>query len=81
MKDRPCCNVKGTCAKHAPANRSEPVAFGAQQVQHSFRGYNDHHYHFAYYVVSAAILVKLKPEYATNEPFVSFVETLMLDPC
>ena len=41
--------------------------------------YNDHHYHFSYYVVTAAILVKLKPEHANNEPFVSFVETLIRD--
>ncbi|CAE7358532.1 unnamed protein product [Symbiodinium natans] len=41
--------------------------------------YNDHHYHFSYYVVSAAILVKLKPEYSSNGPFVSFVETLIRD--
>jgi endoglucanase Acf2 len=30
-------------------------------------------------VVSAAVLVKLKPEFAQNTPFVSFVDTLIRD--
>ena len=41
--------------------------------------YNDHHYHFSYFVVSAAVLVKLKPEFSTNHALVSFVDTLIRD--
>ncbi|CAE8638772.1 unnamed protein product [Polarella glacialis] len=41
--------------------------------------YNDHHYHFGYFVVSAAILLKLKPALAANNAFVSYVETLVRD--
>jgi hypothetical protein len=32
-----------------------------------------------YYVVSAAVLVKLKPEFGLNTDFVSFVDTLIRD--
>lgn len=41
--------------------------------------YNDHHYHFGYFVVSAAILAKLKPETLSNQLFVSYVNTLIRD--
>jgi len=41
--------------------------------------YNDHHYHFGYFVVAGAVLVKLLPEYADNADFVNYVETLMRD--
>ncbi|CAJ1381995.1 unnamed protein product [Effrenium voratum] len=41
--------------------------------------YNDHHYHFSYFVVSAAALVKLQPEMAADAGFVSFVDTLIRD--
>jgi len=33
----------------------------------------DHHYHFGYFVVTAAILAKLKPEWKNNTDFVDFV--------
>ncbi|CAE7196444.1 unnamed protein product [Symbiodinium necroappetens] len=61
------------------ASREGYGELGCRNADFGNACYNDHHYHFAYYVVSAAILVKLKPEYATNEPFVSFVETLIRD--
>jgi len=41
--------------------------------------YNDHHYHFGYFVVSAAILAKLKPAHRGNAAFVGFVNTLIRD--
>lgn len=41
--------------------------------------YNDHHYHFGYFVVSGAILVKLNPSYVRNQPFVDYVNTLIRD--
>ncbi|CAE7245485.1 unnamed protein product [Symbiodinium pilosum] len=41
--------------------------------------YNDHHYHFGYFVVSAAILVKLQPEWKRNPDFLDFVNGLIRD--
>jgi len=41
--------------------------------------YNDHHYHFGYFVVSAAILAKLAPEYAEDDAFVGYVHDLIRD--
>lgn len=41
--------------------------------------YNDHHYHFGYFVVTAAILAKLKPEWKNNTDFVDFVDGLIRD--
>ncbi|CAK9066692.1 unnamed protein product [Durusdinium trenchii] len=41
--------------------------------------YNDHHYHFGYFVVSAAILAKLKPSWTKNADFVNFVDGLIRD--
>ena len=41
--------------------------------------YNDHHFHFGYFVVAAAMLVKLRPEYASDVAFTSYVETLIRD--
>jgi len=41
--------------------------------------YNDHHYHFGYFVVSAAILARLLPAYRSNARFVEFVNTLIRD--
>mmetsp|Transcript_16284 Transcript_16284/g.28455 ORF Transcript_16284/g.28455 Transcript_16284/m.28455 type:complete len:729 (-) Transcript_16284:646-2832(-) len=39
--------------------------------------FNDHHYHFGYFVVSAAILAKLQPSILENQMFVSYVDTLV----
>ncbi|CAE7470920.1 unnamed protein product [Symbiodinium microadriaticum] len=41
--------------------------------------YNDHHYHFGYFVVAAAVLVKLQPEWKDNSGFVDFVSGLIRD--
>jgi len=41
--------------------------------------YNDHHYHFGYFVVSAAILAKLKPACLQDELFVDYVNTMIRD--
>eukprot|EP00933_Yihiella_yeosuensis_P036591 TRINITY_DN3034_c3_g1_i1.p1 TRINITY_DN3034_c3_g1~~TRINITY_DN3034_c3_g1_i1.p1 ORF type:complete len:763 (-),score=140.23 TRINITY_DN3034_c3_g1_i1:355-2643(-) len=41
--------------------------------------YNDHHYHFGYFVVSAAILGHLRPAILTDALFVSYVNTLIRD--
>jgi endo-1,3(4)-beta-glucanase len=41
--------------------------------------YNDHHYHFGYFVVSGAILAKLRPSYRTNHRFIEWVNTLIRD--
>lgn len=41
--------------------------------------YNDHHYHYGYFIVSAAILVKFRPEYASNVAFMDFAQTLIRD--
>lgn len=41
--------------------------------------YNDHHYHYGYWVVSAAVLVKLMPAQRHNTDLVSFVNTLIRD--
>lgn len=41
--------------------------------------FNDHHYHFGYFVVSAAILAKLQPSVLENQRFVSYVDTLIRD--
>merc|ERR1719203_1517596 len=41
--------------------------------------YNDHHYHFGYFVVSGAILVELKPEYKRNTRFVDFINNFIRD--
>ncbi|CAE8664512.1 unnamed protein product [Polarella glacialis] len=41
--------------------------------------YNDHHYHFGYFVVSAAILAKLKPDMLQQPLFVGYVNTLIRD--
>ncbi|CAE7039332.1 unnamed protein product [Symbiodinium sp. CCMP2592] len=41
--------------------------------------YNDHHYHFGYFVVAAAVLIKLQPEWKENSGFVDFVSGLIRD--
>lgn len=41
--------------------------------------YNDHHYHYGYWVVSAATLVKLMPSQRDNHRFVGFVNALIRD--
>jgi endo-1,3(4)-beta-glucanase len=41
--------------------------------------YNDHHYHYGYFVVAAAILVKLKPSYREDAGLVDYVSTLIRD--
>mmetsp|Transcript_31353 Transcript_31353/g.50427 ORF Transcript_31353/g.50427 Transcript_31353/m.50427 type:complete len:757 (+) Transcript_31353:59-2329(+) len=41
--------------------------------------YNDHHYHFGYFVVSGAILAKLNATYLKDELFVAYVNTLIRD--
>eukprot|EP00434_Breviolum_minutum_P012097 symbB.v1.2.010668.t1/scaffold700.1/size171416/9 len=41
--------------------------------------YNDHHYHFGYFVVTAAILAKLKPDWKNKTDFVEFVDGLIRD--
>lgn len=41
--------------------------------------YNDHHYHYGYFVVSAAVLVKLDPAHAKRPLFMDFVHTLIRD--
>lgn len=41
--------------------------------------YNDHHYHFGYFVTSAAILAKLRPSFVTNQKFIDYVDTLIRD--
>ena len=37
------------------------------------RSAKDHHYHFGYFVVTAAILAKLKPDWKNKTDFVEFV--------
>lgn len=41
--------------------------------------YNDHHYHFAYFVVAASTLVKLQPELKEHTPLVNWINTLIRD--
>jgi len=41
--------------------------------------YNDHHYHYGYFVVAASILAKLSPEYLNEAPFVEYVNILIRD--
>jgi endo-1,3(4)-beta-glucanase len=41
--------------------------------------YNDHHYHFGYYVVAAAILVDLVPSYKDDGAFVAFIDNFIRD--
>jgi len=41
--------------------------------------YNDHHYHFGYFVVSAAVLAKLRPGMLEDKLFVEYVNTLIRD--
>eukprot|EP00930_Biecheleria_cincta_P039685 TRINITY_DN27258_c0_g1_i2.p1 TRINITY_DN27258_c0_g1~~TRINITY_DN27258_c0_g1_i2.p1 ORF type:complete len:651 (+),score=93.78 TRINITY_DN27258_c0_g1_i2:348-2300(+) len=39
--------------------------------------YNDHHYHFGYFVVSGAVLAKLNPDILRNDNFVSYINLLV----
>lgn len=64
---------------HGVASREGFSDLGCRNADFGNACYNDHHYHFSYFVVSAAVLVKLKPEFSTNQPFVSFVDTLIRD--
>jgi len=41
--------------------------------------YNDHHYHYGYFVVAGAVLVKLVPSMAADAAFVTYVEMLIRD--
>merc|ERR1719414_2731755 len=41
--------------------------------------YNDHHYHFGYFVAAAAILAELKPEYKKDTKFVDFINMYIRD--
>jgi len=41
--------------------------------------YNDHHYHWGYYVVSAAMLVELMPEMKDDAAFVDFINMFVRD--
>jgi len=41
--------------------------------------YNDHHYHFGYFVTSAAILAKLRPSSLESQAFIDYVNTLIRD--
>jgi len=41
--------------------------------------YNDHHYHYGYFVVAAATLVKLQPEMVNNTGFVNFINAMIRD--
>lgn len=41
--------------------------------------YDNHVYHYGYFVVAAAALVKLLPEYGTNVKFLDFVDALVRD--
>jgi len=66
-------------AWHGVASREGFTDVGCRNADFGNACYNDHHYHFSYYVVSAAVLVKLKPEFGLNTDFVSFVDTLIRD--
>lgn len=52
---------------HGVASREGFSDIGCRNADFGNACYNDHHYHFSYYVVSAAVLVKLKPEFAQNQ--------------
>ncbi|CAK9010947.1 unnamed protein product [Durusdinium trenchii] len=41
--------------------------------------YNDHHFHFGYFVVAGAMLLKLRPEFLADQAFRNYVETLIRD--
>jgi len=41
--------------------------------------YNDHHYHYGYFVVAGAQLLDLKPELKNNKDFTAYVEMLIRD--
>merc|ERR1740121_1559044 len=41
--------------------------------------YNDHHYHYGYFVVAGAVLVKLVPSLVADAAFVTYVEMLIRD--
>jgi len=41
--------------------------------------YNDHHYHYGYFVVAAAVLMKLEPSMAADAAFVTYVDMLIRD--
>lgn len=38
----------------------------------------DHHFHFGYFVVAGAMLLKLRPEFLADQAFRNYVETLSL---
>eukprot|EP00913_Durusdinium_trenchii_P022724 g21340.t1 len=66
-------------AWHGVASREGFSDIGCRNADFGNACYNDHHYHFSYFVVSAAVLVKLKPEFSADHAFVSFVDTLIRD--
>jgi len=41
--------------------------------------YNDHHYHYGYFVVAASILLRLRPELARKSALVDYVDMLIRD--
>jgi endo-1,3(4)-beta-glucanase len=41
--------------------------------------YNDHHYHFGYYVVSAAILLEIAPNFKEDVAFIEFINNFIRD--
>merc|ERR1712193_539797 len=41
--------------------------------------YNDHHYHYGYFVVAGAIVAKILPAYRTDASFTAFVNALIRD--
>lgn len=41
--------------------------------------YNDHHYHYGYFVVAGAQLLELQPELKSNTAFTSYVDMLIRD--
>jgi endo-1,3(4)-beta-glucanase len=52
---------------------------GAGAVDFGNAVYNDHHYHWAYFVVASSVLVKMKPEMKSFMPLVNWVNMLIRD--
>lgn len=41
--------------------------------------YNDHHYHYGYFIAAASMLLKLRPEMASEFAFMDYINTLVRD--
>lgn len=41
--------------------------------------YNDHHYHFGYFVTAAAALLKMRPDMAREAGFIDYINTMVRD--